>query len=168
MATELEIKNLKEFIQKLEKASNRILSRAERGLVEAGQFLQGKSMEIVPVQTGYLRASAFTRKVSQGHVIVGYTALYAAYVHENPNAAHGQAFNIKHAERISRANQRLYFSEGEPLRSGVTRRVSGQKAGTRRSTYFNRGPNQQYKFLEKPARENRADMLRIIASWVRR
>lgn len=162
MATSLEIKELKKFVKRLEKAGARIQSRAERGLIDAGSFLQGESMKIVPVQTGYLRASAFVRKVGPGHVIVGYAAAYAAYVHENPNAAHGQAFNIKHAERISRANTRLTFTEGEPLQSGVTRRVSGQKSGTRRSTYFNRGPNQQYKFLEKPARERRDDMLRII------
>jgi hypothetical protein len=57
----------------------------ERGLVKCGLLLQRTSQKIVPVDTGNLRASAFTRKepiASQIIVTVGYTASYAIYVHE--------------------------------------------------------------------------------------
>ena len=103
MATKLEIKNLKEFIKKLEKTSNRILNNVERGLVKGGQFLQGESQDICPVMTGFLRASAFTRKVSRNHVVVGYSAAYAAFVHE------------KHASVKRGGETHFYFRAQEPV-----------------------------------------------------
>lgn len=57
-----------------------------RGLKLAGLVLQRESQLIVPVDTGNLKASAFTRASGKGFdavVNVGYTAAYAMYVHEN-------------------------------------------------------------------------------------
>jgi hypothetical protein len=68
-------------------------------------------------------------------VVVGYTAAYAVYVHENLEAAHGAAYNAKHAAEIS---------------AGKTK-SSKTKKGWKGAT--SRGPNQQAKFLEQPARE---------------
>jgi hypothetical protein len=65
-------------------------------------------------------------------VIVGYTASYAVYVHENIEAAHGQEYNTKHAQ---------YHNRGKKKGQLVTQK----------------GPNQQAKFLEKPALELRND-----------
>jgi hypothetical protein len=62
-------------------------------------------------------------------VIVGYTASYAVHVHENLEAAHGQEYNVKHAQHYG---------------------PRSKKAG---ELVVQRGPNQQAKFLEKPARE---------------
>lgn len=70
-------------------------------------------------------------------VVVGYTQSYAAAVHENLLVTHGQAFNVKHAAEI--------------------------KAGLEHS----RGPTQQAKFLEQPARENRADYARDVETVVK-
>lgn len=155
----LDVKGMKALVKRIERLSNVMVKRAEENLIDAGQFLQTESQKICPVQTGVLHASAFTRKAGKNHIIVGYLALYAAYVHENPNAAHGRAFNIKHAVEISRANERLRFNaEG---------RVIGQKAGTRRSrVWFNRGERQQFKFLEKPARDKRREILRIVGQGI--
>ena len=61
-------------------------------------------------------------------VRVGYTANYALFVHENLEAAHGAAFNAKHAAEIA--------------------------AGTEHS----RGDNQQAKFLETPFRQLRPQL----------
>lgn len=70
-------------------------------------------------------------------VVVGYTANYAVYVHENLQAVHGAAFNAKYSAEIDR---------------GVE---------------HSRGPNQQAKFLEQPARELKQEFQRIIAVALR-
>lgn len=85
-----------------------------------------------------LRAKAASAaKDGDVSVVVGYTTEYAVWVHENLEAAHGQAFNVKHAAEI--------------------------KAGLEHS----RGPLQQAKFLEQPARENRADYAADVEKVVR-
>ena len=71
------------------------------GLTLAGLFLQRKSMEIVPIDTGNLRGGAFTRKEGQRYntrVFVGYTAKYAVYVHEDPDARHKEGKSYKYLE----------------------------------------------------------------------
>lgn len=60
--------------------------KVELGLKTAGLFLQRESQLLVPVDFGVLKASAFTRADGKGFstvVIVGYTAFYAMFVHEN-------------------------------------------------------------------------------------
>lgn len=105
-------------------------------LLRAGLKLQRASQKIVPVQFENLKASAFTRLTSRGDsVIVGYTAAYAVYVHENLDAAHGEAFNKKHAKEIANAH------------------TPAQK-----KIWFRRGKNQQAKFLERPWKEMRLQL----------
>jgi len=114
----------------------------ERGLKRAGLFIQNESTDIVPVQLGVLKASAYTRAKGKGFkttVFVGYTAAYAIYVHENPFATHGEVYNMKHKERLAHA------------------RVTTVKSGN-----FQRGENQQYKFLEVPVKRKQAEILEII------
>lgn len=55
------------------------------GLFEAGLQVQGSAQKRVPVNTGNLKASAYTRKHPGGRpeVEVGFTAAYAPFVHEN-------------------------------------------------------------------------------------
>ena len=142
MASLVKLSGVGLVVKNLAKTGKRLAKGTERGLKKAGLHLQRESMKIVPVQFGNLKASAFTRNIGLGgfktDIIVGYTASYAVYVHENPNAAHGKAFNAKHASMIS------------------------ARSGSVKSGLFNRGENQQYKFLEKPAREERGVMIRII------
>ena len=72
-------------------------------------------------------------------VVVGYTAAYAVYVHENLEAAHGTAYNAKYAAEIS---------QGQMVnKKGRVVKKKGWKGRT------SRGPEQQAKFLEQPARE---------------
>lgn len=162
MAKNLNITGIKAMLRKLGGVQKGYEARANRGLVDGGLLLQGESQDIVPVQFGPLRASAFTRLVAKLHVIVGYTSLYAVFVHENKKAAHGQAFNRKHREAISRANKRLVFN--------ASGQVTGQRAGERRSgTFFNRGEDQQAKFLEKPFKDKkvRREILNVLANRMR-
>lgn len=146
MASVAKITGAKTIIRNLEKVNKRYAKGTETGLKLAGHFLEKESRAIVPVQLGNLKASSFTRNIGgsgfRADVIVGYTAHYAVYVHENLEAAHGKEFNAKHAAEISGA--------------------VGTKRERAKRGLFNRGENQQAKFLEKPAREKRGEILRII------
>lgn len=78
----------------------------ERGLIRAGRFLQRESQLIVPVDTSNLKNSAFTRNIGgcgfSADVLVGYTANYAVYVHEDLNAHHKTGKSAKYLERPAR------------------------------------------------------------------
>ena len=116
-----------------------------RGLTNAGKFLQRKSQEVVPVQLGNLKNTAFTRNIGgvglKTDILVGYTAEYAAVVHEDLTKAHGKEFNIKHAEEIANASKTQRTAAG-----GM----------------FPRGENQQAKYLEGPMRMFRREILKKI------
>ena len=142
----MKIEGLENLERNLEKAHREIIKRTKARAIKAGKFVLRKSQEIVPVQTGNLKASGFVRDEGgkdSVDVVVGYTAQYALFVHENLEAAHGSAFNAKHQQEIAMAK--------------------GTKAGTVRGGMFERGPNQQAKFLERPLREQRALILKILA-----
>jgi len=144
MAKLVKITGMPQVLKKLLGSTKTIRLNIGRGLRKGGKYLQGKSQDIVPVQLGNLKNAAFTRDVgvTSPDVIVGYAGVdYAVYVHEDMEKAHGQAFNIKHAEAIARATPRQRTAQG-----GL----------------FNRGENQQAKFLEKPARDERGEILRIV------
>ena len=137
MAKLAKMTGMKAVLKNFERATLQYQAKIRRGLKLGGIYLQRKSQQIVPVQLGPLKASAFTRDIGtvrRPDVIVGYTANYAVFVHEDMSKAHGQAFNIKHRDEIA---------------SGAAP---------------NRGENQQAKFLEKPAREERTAILNIIYS----
>jgi len=65
----------------------------------------------------------------------------------NPDAAHGKEFNIKHAAKIAHY------------------KVIGRN--TARSGWFNRKPQQQFKYLESPARLFRKQILNIVVNTIK-
>jgi len=75
-----------EVVKHLKEATEAMAKGCNRGLRRAGLLLQRESQKLVPVDYGVLKASAFTRAEGEGFgttVIVGYTANYALFVHEN-------------------------------------------------------------------------------------
>ena len=71
--------------QAIRKKEKEYEKQIERALIRVGLRLQRESQERVPVEYGNLKASAYTRPVGHGaktEVYVGYTASYAAHVHE--------------------------------------------------------------------------------------
>ena len=123
--------------------------RAEAGLKEAGLLLLKASQEIVPKDYGKLYASGHvvilnpgTSKVTMRVLYGGPDAPYAIIVHENPDALHGQAFNIAYAAKIA-ANP-----------------ATGPYRHPRR-------PRELYKFLETPYREHLNDMKAIVLAKIR-
>jgi len=137
------ITGLNQVLGNLNRANKLIESRFRKGIIAAGLYLQRKSQEIVPVEEGNLKNTAFTRASGVGlftSVIVGYTAEYAVFVHEDLTAAHGKKYNEKHALQIAAKHK---TKDGKPFKT--------------------RGENQQAKFLERPARKNREVILGMIA-----
>jgi hypothetical protein len=141
------LEGLPEALAKIRETYKRKGDAVERGLKKAGLQLQRWSQQIVPVDYGILKGSAFTRKTKgegfNAEVQVGYTANYAIWVHENIDNAHGAKFNLKHAEELA-----------EHPTTGPYR--------------HSRGPNQTAKFLENPAREHAQDIKNIVAEEARR
>ena len=139
MARVTGVSGIDEIIRNLKRVDAQIGRGVARGLKRGGLLLQRASQEIVPVDKGPLKASAFTRNVGgsgfKTDIIVGYTALYSVYVHEDLEATHGEAYNRKYAEEIADPNNKRFRS---------------------------RGANQQAKFLEQPARNLRPVILKII------
>lgn len=133
------VSGINTVIRNLTKAKGNLAAGTARGLKQGGLHLQRVSQEITPVDLGNLKASSFCRNVGGSgfdtDIVVGYgseAANYAVFVHEDLNKAHGKAFNIKYAKEIAAGKMN------------------------------NRGENQQAKFLERPAREERRSIIKII------
>jgi cystathionine beta-lyase family protein involved in aluminum resistance len=144
MAMVAKVEGVKELLRAF-KAEKKRVKAMNRGLVKAGTFLLGKSMELVPVHTGVLRNSGSIIKEGRGGafaVLVGYYTDYAVYVHENLDALHGADFNAAYADQIESGADPLY--------------------------YFNRGERQQAMYLEQPFREELKTIKKIIAIETKR
>ena len=72
-------------LKNLNREIGRIEGRTRAGLFAAGLKVQRESQKRVPVETGNLKGSAFTRKAlaDPDTVEIGYEAEYALHVHEN-------------------------------------------------------------------------------------
>ena len=155
-AVSLQFTGLNEVVKGLDLNDKKVQRSIRSGLIGAGKWLLRTSQQLVPVQFGILKASGFVRDVGvskdRPDVVVGYTAKYAIYVHENMDAAHGKAFNAKYAKEIA-AHSRI-------LKRGKNK---GKVVyGAVKSGWFPRGLNQQAKFLETPMRTEREAILDIV------
>ncbi len=148
MARVTGISGIDEIIRNLKRVDAQIGRGVARGLKRGGILLQRESQKIVPVDKGPLKASAFTRNVGgsgfKTDIVVGYTTGYAVYVHGDLEALHGAAYNEKYGALITDVDT------GEERREKL------------------RGPNQQAKFLEQPARNLRPVILKIIYQEAKR
>lgn len=109
----------------LDSFKSRTLSKSIDALMQVGHFVKDESNALAPVDTGMLRNSAYVEMEDDRTVQVGYTAEYAAAVHEM-------------------TTQKL---KGKPRADfGVTREGVGFGGGTGRGTYWETG---EPKFLEK-------------------
>lgn len=80
-----QVTGLQEVLDNLNREISGIKNRSLAGLYEAGLKIEAASNERAPSEYGNLRGSSYTRKDLSGgmSVEVGYTAAYAAFVHEN-------------------------------------------------------------------------------------
>jgi len=113
MAMIMKIKGMDKVLKKLSKSKAVTAAGVERGLKQAGLFLQAHSQRICPIDTGNLRGSAFTRNAGgrgfKADIVVGYTANYAVYVHENLQARHKPPTQAKYLEQPAREKKDKIF-----------------------------------------------------------
>lgn len=92
---------LEKVFGNLNRELSNIKGRTIAGLLAAGLIIQARAQELVPVDTGNLKGSAFTRKAPEDDKVVetGFGAAYAVYVHEDLEAYHdnGQAKYLEQA-----------------------------------------------------------------------
>lgn len=81
----MSLEGLDEVLNRLNHEINGIKNRSFDGLLEAGLKIESASNKRAPRDLGNLVGSSYTRKSQDGSlsVEIGYTASYAAAVHEN-------------------------------------------------------------------------------------
>lgn len=145
MGNMIQVLGVKKVLAQFKQAKHALDTGAEAGMKKAGLLVQRESMKEVPVDTGILRASSFTRKVkgkgARAIIAVGYTAAYAIFVHENTSALHGEDYNAAYAEEI---------------------------ADKKNKNFHSRGAGQKSKFLEDPFRRLKDEIERIIKAEIER
>lgn len=107
MAVKSEITGFDEVLRNLDREVDGIKGRSIEGLLEAGLQIEAAAKRRTPVDTGNLRASAYTIKQGDTAVVVGYTAAYAPFVHEATGKLAGQ-------RRRGGSGKGLYWETGEP------------------------------------------------------
>lgn len=135
------VKGFDQVMKNLNEQINGIKDRSMAGLLEAGLKIEARSNQRVPIDSSNLVGSSYTRKNQDGSlgVEVGYTAEYAAWVHEM-------------------ITMRL---KGQPREDfGTTRAGVSFGGGTGKGTYWS--PNGEAKFLEKTIRENEDLIVQIV------
>ena len=93
----------------LGRIGGRLEAALAEGLLEAGETLKERSQQLVPVETGELRDSAFVRQDRRGRrpaVEVGYDAEHALTVPEDLDAEHAPGESSKFLERPARSLRR--------------------------------------------------------------
>lgn len=76
------IDGLSELFANIDTISKELLERRRKAFTRIGFKVKAKAVKNAPIITGNLRGSAFTDVKDDG-VKVGFTAVYAANVHEN-------------------------------------------------------------------------------------
>lgn len=139
MANIVLVQGVQAIIRNRMRVQKNMLAAKRRGLLKACLFLQRESQKIVPVRYGILRNSAFSRVEGEGAKmtgVVGYTAHYAIYVHENLNARHAPGKTAKYLSGPMRVHAETLrkIIEGELAKGG---RASGSVSGGSRGTGTN-------------------------------
>lgn len=95
------VEGLDRVMGNLNREVGKIVGRTIAGLLAGGLIIQAEAQRRVPVDTGNLKGSAFTRKDPNNDRVVetGFNAAYAIFVHENLEAHHdnGEAKYLENA-----------------------------------------------------------------------
>lgn len=146
LLTKVKLFGLKNILKNMAKEQALLGIRFAAGLKAAGLLLQGASMKLAPVDSGNLKASAFTRAKGVGFattVTVGYTAGYALFVHEL-------------------VEMKL---KGKPR--GKKKRKNRGKIIVSKGLYWDPQGRAQAKFLEEPSRTKLPEMLLMIKKFAK-
>ncbi len=169
--------NLEQLNRKLRVKRKEHAAGCSRGLKRAALTVIRYSLQIVPVDTGHLRATWFVRHTGTGfdtEVRFGYTAEYAVYVHEIVTNLHGAAYNAAYIREIKGTgvagarDARGKFLKKNQWSDLAVRRGYHKDPDTGKAKKANpRGENQQAKYLEQPIRERWNEMRMIVLQEMR-
>lgn len=111
------------IIRAIHACKGRVAKGVEKGIKKAALLLQRESQKVVPVDTGNLKNSAFTRITGTGFqtkATVGYTAEYAIFVHERTELRHKPGKIAKFLEKPARDNLKrmTQIIEEEAIKAG--------------------------------------------------
>lgn len=143
-----------ETVRNLNKEIAKINNVSINNLIKAGYYLEAKSVEQVPVDLSNLQNSisvTSNMSVINPQVVVGYSAKYAAAVHENPRAGKTEGyppFKAKSTNIKMKPNNKGYKADSVNI-----------GRGSRRKHWATKG---KWKFLEDPFKENAMKLLHII------
>ena len=132
------LKGAGDVIANLKRVQSEFAKKRRQALTRIGVIVKGDAVKMTPVDSGNLRSSAFY-EVTGDDLTIGYTAHYAAAVHEM-------------VEQKLKGEERADFGE---TRSGVS--FGG---GTGKGKYWDSG---EPKFLEKAVKNNRKRILEELA-----
>lgn len=105
----VKVKGVNEILKNLNRVIQQTEGNTRKGLSKVGLFVKAEAVERAPVDYGVLRQSAFTQVSPLSFkgfpvVTIGFTAKYAAYVHEMPMKLKGQPRS---------GNRGVYWQGGE-------------------------------------------------------
>lgn len=139
----MRIKGLSDVRNRLKQAEQNATATKRRALTRIGALIKRDAVKRAPVDTGNLRSSAYTEVEGGKLVRVGFSAFYAAWVHEM-------------------VGQKL---KGQPRADfGKTRGGESFGGGSGKGNYWDSG---EPKFLENAVKENRQRILDELAGNIK-
>lgn len=138
-------------LSKISTIAKKAASNELAAIAKATLFLRAESQKLCPVVTGTLKNSIYTKVYNLGpnkvEGIIGYSAKYAIYVHENPRA--GQV-----------------GKSSTPAGAAYSRTYRPKKRKKSKAKVFSTVG--QWKFLETPVKERANDVFAIMAAEMAR
>lgn len=104
------VKGLSEIKAALVKVKQEQDKKKRKALTRIGVIVKGDSVKMTPVDTSNLRGSAYMDIESNDKVIVGYTAAYAPFVHEDLESRHVKG-EAKFLEKAAKQNGQRILEE---------------------------------------------------------
>lgn len=104
------LKGLSDVKAALKKVQSDMEKKKRTALNRIGVIIKADAVKMTPVDTANLRGSAYIDIDGSEKVLVGYTAAYAPYVHENLEARH-EIGEAKFLEKAVQKNQKRIIEE---------------------------------------------------------
>ena len=115
---------LNQVLANLNKEIRGIEGRTAKGLREAARLVRRDAQKRVPVDTGKLKASAYTRMIkgsSGPGTEIGFTAAYAIFVHER--------MDLRHAVGTAKFLQYALSNNTKEIVDIIARNAAGKSSG---------------------------------------
>ena len=155
----IKVEGLEDSEKKLVALANANVGAFNRGILKAGLFLQAKSQKMVPVDTGALKASAYTRLNNAPIVVTGSGTIepssFAAKIWGGITGAYNRVFGKKGKQPAGQTRMTFEVGYTQNYAVFVHENLTAKH------------PVGQAKYLEEPARMHRSEMLKLVEEEVK-